>query len=159
LSLWAVKIVSKTRDTPIPSIPFSYHAMSAPGMDQEWSQHELRMQYDSILSLPNTLRSSVDPESYLGGQVKLILKSSASDKLSSIAKQAFPLADGLIARSIEAFEDGAVTIDIVSVDYFRKEDGGRRAISCKSNTRVRILVGCDFGGISQQQVAPDDIYK
>lgn len=128
-------------------------------MDQEWSQHELCMQYDSLLSLPDALRSHVDPESYLGGQVKLILKSSTSDKLSSIAKQAFPLADSLIARSIEAFEDGTVTIDIVSMDCIRNEDGGMRAISCRSNSAVRILVGCDFGDIFQQQVAPDDIYK
>jgi hypothetical protein len=128
-------------------------------MDQKWSQHELRMQYDSILSLPDTLRSPVDPESYLGGQIKLILKSSTSDKLSSIARQAFPFADGLIAQSIEAFEDGTATIDIVSVDYIRNEDRGMRAISCGSNSAVRILVGCDFGGISQQQVAHDDIYK
>jgi hypothetical protein len=133
--------------------------MSAPGMDQEWSQHELRMQYNSILSLPNTLRSPVDPESYLGGQVKLILKSSTTDKLSSIAKQAFPLADELIARSIEAFENGTATIDIVSVDYIRNQDGGMRAISRESKRGVRIIVGCDFGGTSQQQVAPDDIYK
>lgn len=133
--------------------------MSAPGVDQEWSQYELRMQYDSLLSLPDKLRSPVDPDSYLGGQVKLILKSCTSDKFSSLAKQAFPSADSLIDQSSRAFEDGTVTIELISLDHMRREDMTMRALSCESDNAVRILVGCEVGGIAQQQIAPDDIYK
>src|SRR6202035_1870247 len=108
--------------TPILTLPISYHAVSGPGVDQAWSQHELRMQYESLLSLPDKLRSSVDPESYLGGQVKLLLRSSTSDKLPRLARQAFPLADSLIDQSIKAFEDGTCVIELVSVDHIKKED-------------------------------------
>jgi hypothetical protein len=143
----------------MPELPVSYHAISAPGVDQEWSQHELRMQYDSLLSLPDKLRSPIDPESYLGGQIILILKSCTSDKLTSLVKQAFPLADSLIDLSLRAFEDGAITIELVSLDHIRKEDGTMRAISCGGDRVIRILVGCESGDISLQQVASDDIYK
>jgi hypothetical protein len=151
--------VSDTRDRPITELSVSYHAISAPGVNQEWSQHEIRIQYDSLLSLPDKLTSPIDPESYLGGQIKLVLKSCTPDKLSSLAKKAFPLADSLIDRSLRAFEDGAVIIELISFDHIRKADGIMRAISCGSNNAVRILVGCELENIPLGQISHNDIFK
>lgn len=159
LSLWAVKIVSKTRNRPIPTLEARYHTVSSPGVDQEWSQHELHIQYDSLLSLPDKLRSPVDPESYLGQQIKLVLKSCTSNKLSSLAKQAFPSTDSLIDRSSKLFEDGIVLIELISVAHLRKDDGSMRAISCESGSIIRVLVGCEARGVSRQQITQAEMYK
>ncbi len=159
LSLWAVKIVEKTRDRAIPALQSFYHAITAPGTDQAWSPHELRMQCDFLLSLPKEMFLYVDPESYLGAQIKLILKASVYNKLSSLAKKSFPEADHLLDRASKAFEEGTVMIELVSMCYLRREDETMRAISWGDHGVVRVFVGCEAKGISEQQVALPDIYK
>jgi hypothetical protein len=159
LSLCAVKIVEKYRDRPIKAFQSSYHAISSPGTDNAWSQDELSMQYDSLHSLPDELRHSVHPESYLGAQIKHILKASSFDKLPGLAKRAFPAADSLVDRSYGAFDSGNVTIELVSMTHMRREDSSMRAISFAGESPVRILVGCELSDGPEQQIGLPNIYK
>lgn len=136
-----------------------YHALSSPSVDPEWSQQELRRQYDSLISLPEKLRSYVDPESHLGSQVSLVLASCRSDKLENLAKQAFPSADSIMDQTNALFKCSTITIEIVPTVHMRRAGGSMRAISCHSGGVIRVLVRCDKSGISQQEIGHPDIHK
>jgi hypothetical protein len=159
LSLWAVRIVSKTIDKPMPITQNLYHALFSPSVDPEWSQHELRRQYDSLISLPEKLHSHVDPESHLGSQVRLVLASCSSDRLANLAKQAFPSADSIMGQTDALFKGSTIKIELVSIVYMREAGAAMRAISCQSGGVIRVLVGCEKVGMSQQEIGHTDIHK
>lgn len=160
LSLWAVQIVGKTLDEPVTLAEKAYHAFYDPGPDPAWSQDEIRLNYDLIRSLPNDKHPLLDPESYQGQQMRLILSSASVEELPDIAKHAFPSAARLLESSLRAFNDGKVVVELVSMKHLNAEGHSTRAISYITDDFVRVLVACDAGALSsQQQLSQHCLYK
>jgi hypothetical protein len=149
LSLWAGKIVGSPVERPLKALKGSFHAYSAPGPDQAWSQPELQSFHDKLTGLADGERFPVDPESDFGQQVKLILRQWRYTRLPELAARAFPDAEKLLELTENLFQEGSVGVELVSVDHLIKYDRAMRAVSSENNNRIRLLVGCETRDISQ----------
>jgi hypothetical protein len=143
LSLWAAKIVGNPVERPLGRLEGSFHAYSAPGPDQNWSQPELQSLHDKLTGLANGERFRVDPESDFGRQVKLILRQWRYTELPELATQAFPDTEKLLGLTEKLFQEESITVELVSVDHLMKHDRTMRAVSSEINQNVRLFVGCE----------------
>lgn len=160
LCLWAVRIVGRPLDEPIRPPDTGYHVLYNPGPDASWSQSELRLNYDLLRSLPDDKHPLLDPESYQGQQIQLILSSASWEKLSDLATLAFPSAGKLFESSLRAFNDQKVVVELVSMKYLNEEGHSTRAISYATDDLMRILVDCDPVALSsKQQLSQHCLYK
>jgi hypothetical protein len=139
LCLWTAKIGMPERIEDPVEMGKVFHAYTAPWQDQEWSQQELKASFDSLCSLSKEIRFKLDPRNHPGVEVKAILGAFQEDSRSL---QAFPDASHLVNWSMEAWENGNVTVEMVPLS---KMMSGIRAISCASDGRLRILVGAGRG--------------
>jgi hypothetical protein len=151
LSLWAGKIVGTPIERPLQTLEGSFHAYSAPGPDQAWSQPELQSLHDKLTGLEDGERFPIDPDSDFGQNVKTILRKWRYTKLPELAARAFPDAEKLLELSEKLFQEGLVTVELVSVDHLIKYDRAMRAVSSEINDRIRVFVGCETKGIYQNQ--------
>ena len=151
LSLFAGKIVGRPENHIPPTSQGSYHAYSGPGLDQSWSQPELKGFYDQLEDLPKSERLHVDPNSAFGHQVSQILNRCGYTKLTDLAQRAFPEAEHLLGLSSKLLSEGKVKVELVSIEHFSKYDHTMRAVSSINGTSVNLLVGCKTKCISKGQ--------
>lgn len=149
LSLWAGKIVGKPDEKPLSAIDGSFLAYNGCGPDQCWSQPELQALQDKLGTLPHGERLVVDPRSSFGTQIKLILEKCRHTELPELESRAFPEAQKLLELAGKVFEDGTVTVKLVSVDHFAKYDRAMRAVSHTVDNKVELFVGCETKYISR----------
>ena len=151
LSLWAGKIVGGPVEKKLGSLKGSFHAYSAPGPDQAWSQPELQSLHDKLTGLADGERFPVDPDSDFGQHVKVILRQWRYTKLPELADRAFPDAEKLLELTEKLFQEGSVNVELVSVDHLIKHDRAMRAVSSENEGNIRLLVGCETKYIAQNQ--------
>jgi hypothetical protein len=151
LSLWAGKIVGGPVEKKLGSLDGSFHAYSAPGPDQAWSQPELQSLHDKLTGLSDGERFPVDPDSDFGQHVKVILRQWRYTKLPELADQAFPDAEKLLELTEKLFQEGSVNVELVSVDHLIKHDRAMRAVRSDNEGNIRLLVGCETKYVAQNQ--------
>jgi hypothetical protein len=151
LSLWAGKIVGTPFEIPLCHIEGSFHAYSAPGPNQAWSQPELQSLHDKLIGLANGERFPVDPESDFGQKVKLILREWRYTELPEIVAQAFPEAEKLLELTEKLFQERSIIVELVSNDHLMKYDRTMRAVSSEINQKIRLFVGCETKSVSRDQ--------
>jgi hypothetical protein len=151
LSLFAAKIVGKPENHVTPSSQGSYHAYSGPGIEQSWSQPELKGLYNQLEKLPKSEKLHIDPNSAFGHQVSQILNRCGHTKLRDLAQRAFPEAENLLGLSGKLFNEGKVEIEMVSIEHFSQYDHAMRAVSIINGASVNLLVGCKTKCISKGQ--------
>jgi hypothetical protein len=149
LSLWAGKIVGSPFERTPGTPESSFHAYSAPGPDQAWSQPELQSLHDKLTGLADAERFPVDPESDFGQQAKVLLRQWRYTKLPELAARAFPDAEKLLELTEKLFQEGFIHVELVSVDHFTKHDRAMRAVSSGNNGNIRLLVGFETKFIAQ----------
>ncbi|TVY29101.1 hypothetical protein LHYA1_G002449 [Lachnellula hyalina] len=159
LSLFAGKIIGKFEDH-IPLITKgSYDEYSGPGVDQSWSQPELKGFYHQLEGLPRAEKMHIEPQSASGHQVSRLLNRCGDSKLTDLAQRAFPEAEHLLRLSGKLFNEGKVKIELVSIEHFSKYDHAMRAVSHTGNTSVSLLVGCKTKCISTGRDHPPGFYQ
>jgi hypothetical protein len=151
LSLWAGKIVGSPVERKLGALEGSFHAYSAPGPEQAWSQPELQSLHDNLTGLADGERFPVDPDSDFGQHVKVILRQWRYTKLPELAERAFPDAEKLLELTEKLFRERSVNVELVSVDHLIKHDRAMRAVSSENNGSIRLLVGCETKNIAQNQ--------
>lgn len=149
LSLWAGKIVGKPEEKPLSTIDGSFLAFNGIGEDQKWSQSELQGLQDKLSGLPRGERLVVDPKSSFGTQINLILKKCNYTDLSEMESRAFPEGQKLLDLTGKVFDDGTITVKLVSIDHFAKYDRAMRAVSHTVDNKVELFVGCETKYMSQ----------
>ncbi|TVY94223.1 hypothetical protein LAWI1_G000823 [Lachnellula willkommii] len=120
LSLFAGKIIGKPEHHIALITEGSYDAYSGPGIDQSWSQPELKGFYHQLEELPKADKVLVQPHSAFGHQVSQLLNGCADAKLTDLAQRAFPEAEHLLGLSGKLFNEGKVKINLISNEHFSK---------------------------------------
>jgi glycosyltransferase involved in cell wall biosynthesis len=113
----------------------TFHAYNKPWADPEWSQAELKTMFASLDILSADSRHLVTPTQYPGIEVRRLLK--ASDVDDALAA-AFPNWEDCVSYAINAWETGRVEIQLIPLSAI---GSGTRAISCRSDDRIVLLVG------------------
>lgn len=159
LSLFAGKIIGKPEHHIALITEGSYDAYSGLGIDQSWSQPELKRFYHQLEELPKADRVLVQPHSAFGHQVSQLLDRCGDAKLTNLAHRAFPDAKHLLGLSGKLFNEGKVKVNLISNEHFSKYDHSMRAVSRTGNTSVNLLVGCRIKCISRGQEPLPGFYQ
>lgn len=139
LSLWTAKIgMPKKVESPI-ELGRTFHAYTTPWSDPDWSQQELQTFYDNLSSVPAEARYQIDHSVHPGTEIKAILQNYREDRR---LVEAFPDASHLVEWSIQAWENGNVTLELVPLSQL---DPGLRAISCATEGSLKIVIGARRG--------------
>jgi glycosyltransferase involved in cell wall biosynthesis len=135
LCLWTSGIgIPKIHKSAAPKTE-TYHAYNKPWADPEWSQTELRTMYAGLRTLTPESRHLVVPTQYPGLEVRRLLKAStANDALA----MALPNWEDWTSYAIDAWENGKLEIQLIPLSAIGSET---RAISCRSDDRVILLIG------------------
>lgn len=154
LSLWASRIVGLDEDTPqnSPSPNETFRAYSGPGLDQSWSQAELRSLYEQLSDLSKKERLKIEPHSEFGRQVNTVLAYFRQTNLSEVARRAFPDTETLLNLSAKLFNEKVIIAELVSIDHFSEPGRTMRAISSDGKGEsVRILIACEAKRVTKAE--------
>jgi hypothetical protein len=120
-----------------------YHAYNGAGIDQEWSQSEMKAATDKLWAAPKEDRFRVLPFGHPGDQITAILLSCNHDSLSRLALQAFPAMPYLVQRIVLAWQNGLIKVFIVPMQSVVDSKTDLRAISHYSDGHLTLFVASD----------------
>ncbi|KAF2662496.1 glycosyltransferase family 4 protein [Lophiostoma macrostomum CBS 122681] len=120
-----------------------YHAYNGAGIDQEWSQSEMKAAMDKLWAAPKEDRFRVLPFGHPGDQITALLLSCNHDSLSRLALQAFPAMPYLVQRIVLAWQNGLIKVFIVPMQSVVDSKTDLRAISHYSDGHLTLFVASD----------------
>ena len=110
----------------------SFHALTTPWADPEWSQQELQSFFERVSLLPADSRFAVDPAAHPGLEIKSIL---LSHRQELRIQEAFPNSKDIVETTISRWEKGDITLELVPQGSLGP---GIRALSCTTGSQLRL---------------------
>lgn len=138
LTMWTAQLNMPRRIKSPVELGRTFHPFTTPWADPHWSQQELQTIYDNLFSLPSEARYKLNSSLHPGSEVKTLLQNVSEDQ--GLA-DAFPGAAHLVKSSIEAWENGNVSIELVPRSHLGPSI---RAISCAEEGCLNIVVGAQM---------------
>ncbi|KAJ9651290.1 hypothetical protein H2201_009280, partial [Coniosporium apollinis] len=157
-SLYTARIGLPGKTKPKPAGPAkdlrAYHGVS---VDQKWSQAELEAFYEGLLAVPTEERFIVDAQDHPGSQIRAILLSCHHNSLSDLALAAYPNAPHLVREMVAAWEQGSVTVELISMRSVVKSEADIRALTCYTEGRLHLFIASDSDDTSSRSSSGSDM--
>lgn len=139
LSLFTAKLGMPKKVSSLDNSRTTFHAFTAPWDDPEWSQHELQTLYERASRIPPYSRLKLHPKNHPGFEVKDTMTSRIEDPKIG---EAFPKADELVRVAMWAWEEGMITLELVSSGSLGP---GIRALSCHTPNHLNLVISVGRG--------------
>jgi hypothetical protein len=147
LSFQTAKLSIPRRIKPFPTRKKrEFHSYGGMGVDHQWSHSELEAFYDALSVRPKEERFTISAKEHPGLEIKSLLLSCTHQTLTQNALNAFPTAPYWAQRIVSTWEDGAISIELISMRSVVKPEADIRAISCYSDGHMHLMVASDTDG-------------
>ncbi|KAJ6032272.1 Glycosyl transferase family 1 [Penicillium herquei] len=136
LSLWNAGMAMPSKSVSPLSLDRTFHALTAPWSDAEWSQQELRDFFDRIFHASDHDHIGIHPATHPALEIKAMLQSHTNDPE---VEEAFPNVKDIIDMVTSLWDQEEICLELVP--YGSLSPSGIRALICNTGDCLIVLVG------------------